>query len=123
MNRPSASRRPAAISPAISSGTAANTIVATVATATLVVMMTRRGTGVASRWMTLPSSTSAPSTLVPMISAVSGSTTENPKSPRISAGQDGSAGLVSRRTADTPIRMSGGIANSSARRGPARPAP
>ena len=68
--------------------------------------------------MTLPSSTSAPSTLVPMINAVSGSTTENPKSPRILAGQDGSAGLVSRRTADTPIRMSGGIAYSRARRRP-----
>ena len=40
----------------------------------------------------LPSSISAPSTLVPMISAVSGSTTEKPKSPRTRPGHGAPGG-------------------------------
>src|SRR5215472_2521024 len=87
-NSPSASlvAPPVAISPATSSGTATNTIVSAVATAYLLAMTTGRDTGVDSRWMTLPSSISAPSTLVPMMSAVSGSTTVNPKIPSTSLG-------------------------------------
>src|SRR6266545_4717348 len=76
-NRPMASlvAPPVAISPARNSGTAANAMVSPVATANLLRITVDRGTGVASRCTTLPSSISAPSTLVPTISAVSGSTT------------------------------------------------
>src|SRR5229473_8698601 len=80
-------RPPVAISPASSSGTATNTAVSATATTYLVAITTDRGTGVASRCTMLPSSTSAPSTLVPMISAVSGSTTVKPKTPSTSLGQ------------------------------------
>ena len=63
------------------------------------------GTGVASRCMMLPSSTSAPSTLVPMISAVSGSTTENPKMPRTWRARRRRR-VASLSSADTPSRIS-----------------
>ena len=94
---------------------AANTIVVAAAMRNFVMMIVRRGTGVASRCTIDPSSISAPRTLVPMISAVSGRTTEKPKSPRIRAGQAGSGGLLNRSTVATPMRMSGGTANSRAR--------
>src|SRR5258708_9046606 len=82
-NSPTASlvRPPVAISPASSSGTATNVAVSATATRYLLQMTTDRGTGVASRCTMLPSSASAPSTLVPMISAVSGSTTATPQTP------------------------------------------
>ena len=67
--------------PAISSGTATNAMVSSAPTQNLVAITDERRTGVASRWTMLPSSISAPSTLVPMTSAVSGRITENPKSP------------------------------------------
>jgi hypothetical protein len=44
-------------------------MVSTVATRNLVTMTDDLRTGVASRWMMLPSLISAPSTLVPMMSA------------------------------------------------------
>src|SRR5215469_10997487 len=103
---------PVAIRPATSSGTATKAAVSTVATAYLLAITTGRGTGVASNWTMLPSSTSAPSTLVPMMSAVSGSTTENPKTPRIWLGQDGSVGCASLISSVTTTRISGGMANS-----------
>ena len=62
-------------------------MVSAVATANLVMITDERRTGVASRWMTLPSSISAPSTLDPMISAVSGSSTEKPNVPSTCEGQ------------------------------------
>src|SRR5499433_4400955 len=88
-------RPPVAITPASSSGTATNSAVSAAATAYLLAITTERGTGVASRCTMLPSSTSAPSTLVPMISAVSGSTTVKPKTPRTWLGQEGSSGCAS----------------------------
>src|SRR5258708_38293190 len=93
-NSPTASlvRPPVAISPASNSGTATNVAVSAPATRYLLQMTTDRGTGVASRCTMLPSSTSAPSTLVPMISAVSGSTTAQPKIPSTSPGQAASSG-------------------------------
>src|SRR5262250_3620234 len=72
---------PVAISPASSSGTATNAMVSTAATAYLLQITTDRGTGVASRCTMLPSSTSAPSTLIPMTSAVAAPTTGNQKRP------------------------------------------
>src|SRR5215510_12055654 len=60
-------RPPVAITPASSSGTATNSAVSAAATAYLLAITTERGTGVASRCTMLPSSTSAPSTLVPLI--------------------------------------------------------
>src|ERR1039458_128672 len=65
--------------------------------------------------MTLPSSISAPSTLVPMISAVSGSTTEKPKSPRMWLGQSVAGGCASFSRTVTSTRISGGIANRNTR--------
>src|ERR1700751_806051 len=106
---------PVAISPASSSGTATNAAVSTTATTYLLQMTTDRGTGVASRCTMLPSSTSAPSTLVPMISAVSGSTTVNPKMPTTWLGQEASCGCDSLSSTVTSTRISGGIANSRAR--------
>src|SRR5690242_630106 len=116
-NSPTASlvRPPVAIIPASSSGTATNAAVNTTATMYLLQMTTKRGTGVASRCTMLPSSTSAPSTLVPMISAVSGSTTVNPKMPTIWLGQEGSFGCESLSSTVTSSRITGGIANSRAR--------
>src|SRR5690348_12129362 len=108
-------RPPVAISPASNSGTATNAAVSTAATTYLLQMTTDRGTGVASRWTMLPSSTSAPSTLVPMISAVSGSTTVKPKIPRTWPCQVVCAGCASLIAAVTSRRTSGVIANSSAR--------
>ena len=67
---------PPEIRAAMSSGTAAKMMVSTVATTNLVMITDERRTGVASRWMTLPSSISAPSTQQPKISAVRGSSTE-----------------------------------------------
>src|SRR6266568_8194804 len=116
MNSPTASLvgPPVAISPASSSGTATNAAVSTTATAYLLQITTDRGTGVASRCTMLPSSTSAPSTLVPMISAVSGSTTVKPKTPSTWLGQEASCGCASLISTVTS-RISGGIANSRAR--------
>src|SRR6266542_2644491 len=116
-NRPMASlvAPPVAISPARNSGTAANAMVSPVATANLLRITVDRGTGVASRCTTLPSSISAPSTLVPTISAVSGSTTASPKPPRITLGQSAWAGPAAFSSAVTSTRISGGSANSSAR--------
>src|SRR5215472_8741350 len=96
-NSPTASlvTPPVAIRPATSSGIATKIMVSTVATTYLLAITTDRGTGVASSWTMLPSSTSAPSTLVPMMSAVNGSTTENPKMPRSWPVQDGSLGCAS----------------------------
>src|SRR5260370_6045881 len=65
--------------------------------------------------MTLPSSISAPSTLVPMISAVSGSTTEKPKSPSMWLGQSVAGGCASFSRTVTSTRISGGIANRNTR--------
>src|SRR6266702_8679931 len=116
-NTPTASRvtPPVAIRPASSSGTATKIIVSTAATANLVMITDDRRTGVASRCTTLPSSISAPSTLVPTISAVSGSTTASPKPPRITLGQSAWAGPAAFSSAVTSTRISGGSANSSAR--------
>ena len=63
----------------------------------------------------LPSSISAPSTLVPMISAVSGSTTANPKEPRMALGQSAAAGGAILSRAGTSIRITAGRANRKAR--------
>ena len=106
---------PVAISPATSSGTATKVIVMATATANLVMITDERRTGVASRCRMLPSSISAPSTLVPMISAVSGSTTEYPKTPRMSAGQEACCGLANFSSTVTRSRITGGIANRNAR--------
>src|SRR6516225_11819347 len=112
-NNPTASlvSPPVAISPASSSGIATKNMVSTVATTYLLAITTDRGTGVASSWTMLPSSISAPSTLVPMMSAVSGSTTANPKTPRIWLGQVGSVGCASLISSVTTMRISGGMAN------------
>src|SRR6266851_6095703 len=70
----------------------------------------------------LPSSISAPSTLVPMMSAVSGSTTEKPKTPSNSAGQTGllattfSATVIRIRTSGTSMKTSARLRPSVARR-------
>src|ERR1700722_859990 len=106
---------PPAIRAAISSGTAAKTMVSPVATANLVMITDERRTGVASRWMTLPSSISAPSTLDPIIRAVSGSSTEKPNVPSTCEGQGRDGGWLAFRTRVTAIRMTAGSANSSAR--------
>ena len=69
----------------------------------------------------LPSSISAPSTLVPMISAVSGSTTEKPKTPRNSAGHTGllattfSATVISSSTSGISVKTSARLRPSVAR--------
>ena len=99
----------------MSSGTAAKTIVSPVAMTNLVTTTEDRRTGVASRWTMLPSSISAPSTLVPMISAVSGSSTENPNVPRTCDGQGRSGGREALRASVNKIRITAGSANSSAR--------
>ena len=66
--------------------------------------------------MTLPSSISAPSTLVPMISAVSGSSTEKPNVPSTCEGhgRDGGRETLSDE-GDTRSGSPRGSANSSAR--------
>src|SRR5258708_30033304 len=72
--------------------------------------------------MMVPSSISAPSTLVRMISAVSGSTTEKPKTPRNSAGQTGllattlSATVIRISTSGTGMKTSARLRPSVARR-------
>src|SRR5580658_7713360 len=106
---------PPDISAAMSSGTAAKIIVRTVATENFVRITADRRTGVASRWIALPSSISAPSTLVPMISAVSGSSTEKPNVPSTcdGHGRDGGRETLSKRV--NTIRITAGSANSSAR--------
>ena len=106
---------PPEIRAAMSSGTAAKIMVSTVATANLVMITEERRTGVASRWMTLPSSISAPSTLDPMISAVSGSSTEKPNVPSTCDGQGRDGGRPALSATVTTIRITAGIANSSAR--------
>ena len=63
----------------------------------------------------LPSSISAPRTLVPMMSAVSGSTTESPNTPRMSTGHEARSGWASFSATVTRIRTSGGMANRRAR--------
>ncbi len=67
--------------------------------------------------MALPSSISAPSTPVPTISAVSGSSTEKPKSPSTRSGHSTSApGAVdARSTRVSAMRITAGIANRNAR--------
>src|SRR5215467_2029428 len=92
-SRPSASLppKPLAMPAATNSGNAPNMTVSATAAAYLDRMTEVLLTGVASRCTMLASSISAPSTLVPMISAVSGSTTENPNAPRNSAGHTGLA--------------------------------
>src|SRR5260221_14686092 len=70
----------------------------------------------------LPSSISAPRTLVSMMSAVSGNTTEKPKTPRNSAGQTGllattfSATVIRIRTSGTSMKTSARLRTSVARR-------
>ena len=59
----------------------------------------------------LPSSISAPSTLVPMISAVSGSTTLKPNWPRNSGGHD-PLRAIAVSSAEMAISRTAGIANS-----------
>ena len=63
----------------------------------------------------LPSSISAPSTLVPMISAVSGISTEKPNVPRTCDGQGRIGGREARSATVSRIRITAGSANSSAR--------
>jgi len=106
---------PPEIRAAMNSGTAAKMMVSTVATTNLVTITDERRTGVASRWMTLPSSISAPSTLQPMISAVSGSSTEKPNVPSTCDGQGRDGGRLALSATVTTIRITAGIANSSAR--------
>jgi hypothetical protein len=65
--------------------------------------------------MMLPSSISAPSTLVPMISAVSGSSTENPNVPSTCEGQGRDGGWETLSATVNKIRISAGIANRNAR--------
>src|SRR5450432_1348253 len=102
------------MAPARYSGIAPNTIVRATAATNLLSTTGSRRTGVASRVMTLPSSISAPSTLVPMISAVSGSTTVYPNTPRNSGGQTGLL-ASSFSSAETAIISSGAMAKMSAR--------
>ena len=99
----------------MSSGIAAKTMVSPVATRNLVTTTEDRRTGVASRWMMLPSSISAPSTLVPMISAVSGIRTENPNVPRTCDGHGRAGGCEALSASVSRIRIAAGSANSSAR--------
>src|SRR6266566_9002901 len=106
---------PPEISAAISSGTAAKSMVSAVATRNLVTMTDVRRTGVASRWTMLPSSISAPSTLVPMISAVSGISTEKPNVPRTCDGHGSIGGREAFSATVSRIRTTAGNANSSAR--------
>jgi hypothetical protein len=106
---------PPEIRAAISSGTAAKTMVSPVAMTNFVTTTEDRRTGVASRWMMLPSSISAPSTLVPMISAVSGISTEKPNVPRTCDGQGRIGGREARSATVSRIRIAAGSANSSAR--------
>ena len=106
---------PPEIRAAMSSGIAAKMMVRPVATRNLVKITEERRTGVASRWMALPSSISAPSTLEPMISAVSGSSTEKPNVPSTCDGQGRDGGRPALSATVTTIRITAGIANSSAR--------
>ena len=106
---------PPAISAAMSSGIAAKTMVRPAATTNLVSTTDDRRTGVASRWITLPSSTSAPSTLVPMTSAVSGISTENPNVPSTCEGQGRCGGCEALSASVNKIRMAAGMANRNAR--------
>jgi hypothetical protein len=106
---------PPEISAAISSGTAAKTTVSPVATTNFVITTADRLTGVASRWMMLPSSISAPSTLVPMISAVSGISTEKPNVPRTCDGHSRIGGCEAFSATVSRIRITAGNANNSAR--------
>jgi hypothetical protein len=106
---------PPEISAAISSGTAAKTMVSAVAMTNFVTTTEDRRTGVASRWTMLPSSISAPSTLVPMIRAVSGISTEKPNVPRTCDGQGRRGGREARSATVSRIRIAAGSANSSAR--------
>src|SRR3954453_615282 len=99
----------------MSSGTAVNSMVSTLATTNFVAITSRRRTGVASRWMMLPSSISAPSTLVPMTSAVSGNSTEKPKSPRTRSGHSVPGDRPARSTKVSTMRITGAMANSRAR--------
>ena len=99
----------------MSSGMAAKIMVSPVAMTNLVITTEDRRTGVASRWTMLPSSISAPSTLVPMISAVSGISTENPNVPRTCDGQGRIGAREAFRASVNKIRITAGIANSSAR--------
>ena len=87
----------------------------TVATAYLTATTSDRLTGVASRCTMLPSSISAPRTLVPMMSAVSGSTTASPNTPSTSTGHEARSGWASFSATVTRIRTSGGMANRRAR--------
>ena len=106
---------PPEIRAAISSGTAAKTMVSPVAMTNFVTTTEDRRTGVASRWTMLPSSISAPSTLVPMISAVSGISTEKPNVPRTCDGQGRIGGREALSATVSKIRITAGSANSSAR--------
>src|SRR6266567_7676881 len=106
---------PPAIRAAISSGAAAKSMVSPVATANLVSTTEDRRTGVASRWMLLPSSISAPSTLVPMIRAVSGISTENPNVPRTCDGHGRIGAREALSASVNRMRIAAGSANSSAR--------
>jgi hypothetical protein len=99
----------------MNSGTAAKTTVSRVATTNLLTITAERRTGVASRCTMLPSSISAPSTLVPMISAVTGSITVIPSSPRIPPGQFASGGLAALSAAVMMISIRAGRKYSRAR--------
>src|SRR5260370_30987010 len=63
----------------------------------------------------LPSAISAPSPLPPMMSAVSGTTTVKPKSPRIRLGQSEVAGWEALSARVTRMRITAGTPNSRAR--------
>src|SRR2546421_2419438 len=116
-NTPNASlvAPPVAMRPATRIGTAAKITVSTQATAYLAPITTVRLTGVASRCTMLPSSISAPRTLVPMMSAVSGSTTVSPNRPRMSTGHEARSGWDSFSATVTRTRTSGARANRRAR--------
>src|SRR5215470_6783659 len=104
---------PLAIAAARYSGTAANTQVSSTATTYLLSTTERLLTGVASRCTMLPSSISPPRTLPPTSSEVS-ATTSSPTVPRTSGGQTGLCAVFV-NSAEMPIRMAAGSANSRAR--------
>src|SRR6266568_6270858 len=109
------SPNPLAIPAARYSGIAPNRIVSAAAAVNFEMMTDSLLTGVASRWMMLPSSISAPSTLVPMISAVSGISTEKPNVPRTCDGHSCIGGCEAFSATVSRIKITAGNANNSAR--------
>src|SRR5579872_3093779 len=102
---------PPEMSAAISSGTAAKTMVSPVATAYFVMITDARRTGVASRCTMLPSSTSAPRTLVPISSADSGSSTVKPNTLSTWLCQSRDCRCAALSASVNTIRIRPGIAN------------